>query len=140
MDKINSSQETLYFSNVTGQVIYHPAGYIGINWFISPLAGASFREVLEHVLVLLKQKGLHKIYSDHRGMPPVWIDECAWLLHDWFPRLAREIQYGYCALVQDRATIGSAVLHLTLARIDTLPLNVSCFEASEEALLWLKEV
>lgn len=128
----------VHFTNFLGQVISHPAGYVQLQWEAYPLAGLPFRDLLHQVEVLWGHTGLRRLYTDHRGMAPVWAEDCSWLQTEWLPQVATHALGCRLALVQDATTLAPATLRASVEQAARLGVALACFEAEEPALTWLR--
>jgi hypothetical protein len=128
----------VHYVNFLGQVICHPAGYVQLQWEAYPLAGPPFRDLLHQVKELWAQTGLRGLYTDHRGMAPLWTEDCAWFHTEWLPQIAAQTPGCRLALVEDAATLNTAALRAAVEQAGALGVTLACFEAEAPALAWLR--
>lgn len=136
-ERDNRREENLYFDNFLGRLIYHSAGYVRLEWSALPMAGPLFRDLLEQVLVLWTQTGSRRLYTDHRGMPPVWREECEWLTTHWLPRVV-ECHHCRLAVVEEGLAINATSFCTALTQAHDLGLSVAYFTTEDLALAWLQ--
>ncbi|RSK34585.1 hypothetical protein [Hymenobacter metallilatus] len=128
----------LHFTNSLGQVVHYPSDYVQLDWEVYPMAGSSFRDLLQQGRELCAQTGLHRLYTDHRGMPPVWVEDCAWITSEWLPQVAASAPGCRLALVETATILDSAGLRATVEQAEMLGVTVACFESEAPALNWLR--
>ncbi|UYZ61137.1 hypothetical protein [Hymenobacter latericus] len=133
---MKTDSATIYFENALGRVVQHPR-YACLLWHAQPQAGTAFRLLLGELLALCHHQRLGLVYTDHRGMPPVWVEECTWLVNRWLPQLATAVPSCRLAIVEDAETLSGAALRVALTHAHALALPVRCFEQEEPALHWL---
>lgn len=135
----SSAEPTQEFENPAGAIWYYPSGYIRLVWHRGPVRDALVRDLYKAATEALHQRGITRIMSDHRHMPPLSPALQRWLSDEWVPSAVREAGYNRGAVVQaynlfNRLATDQIVTQLNNAQA---PVQVEYFDNDYDAERWL---
>ncbi|UYZ61488.1 hypothetical protein [Hymenobacter weizhouensis] len=131
--------DILLFENQAGKVIYHPTGYVRLDWYSNPAPDAAVRAMYEAASRGLQQYGVAGILTDHRHMPPLSPGMQQWLVETWTPHAVHECGYRRAAVVQSFNVFGRLATSHIVMQLGHLPFTVRYSDNELEAEQWLLE-
>ncbi|GGG52632.1 hypothetical protein [Hymenobacter glacieicola] len=131
--------DVLVFENQAGKVVYHPLGYLRLDWYSSPATDAQVQAIYEAASQGLYQYGVTGILTDHRHMPPLSPVMQQWLVETWTPNAVHACGYRRAAVVQSFNVFGRLATARVVMQLGHLPFTVHYFDNEPEAESWLLE-
>ncbi|RSK32550.1 hypothetical protein [Hymenobacter metallilatus] len=132
-----STADTLILENPAGKVIYHPAGYVRLDWYPAKAPDAQVQALYLAASNTLRQYGLSGILTDHRHMPPLSPELQQWLVDTWTPQAVQACGYRRAAVVQSYNVFGRLATARVVMQLGSLPFTVHYFNNEAEAESWL---
>jgi hypothetical protein len=132
-----SGADALLFENQAGKVIYHPSGYIRLDWYNVPAPDAAVQAIYEAGSRALCQHDVEGILTDHRHMPPLSPVLQQWLVETWLPHAVHQCGYRRVAIVQSFNVFGRLATARVAMQVGHLPFMMHYFDNEAEAESWL---
>ena len=132
-----SGADVLLFENQAGKVIYHPSGYIRLDWHSTPAPDADVRALYQMASQALYQYGVEGILTDHRHMSPLSPAMQQWLVETWTPQAVHACGYRRAAVVQAFNVFSRLAASHVVMQLGHLPFTVRYFDNEPEAEEWL---
>lgn len=134
-----SGADVLLFENQAGKVIYHPSGYVRLDWDSTPVPDAEVQALYQAASAALRQYKVQGILTDHRHMPPLSAAMQQWLASTWTPHAVQVCGYRRAAVVQSFNVFGRLATAQVVMQLGRLPFTVHYFDNEAEAEQWLLE-
>jgi hypothetical protein len=125
-----------YFRNPAAQISYVETGYIRVDWGALNASASEVKGIYEHILQAMRRYHAKSLLCVYAQATPLTKEVEAWLLHDWIPRAAHEVDYQRCAIVEPKRTASQAG-SCTKTLCNGEPLEYAFFTSATEAEPWL---
>ena len=125
-----------YFRNPAAEISYVETGYIRVDWGMLNPSANEVKGIYEHVLQAMRRYHAKSLLCVYAQALPLGKDVENWLLHDWIPRAAHDVDYQRCAIVEpEKAATNPSACTKTLCSGE--PLEYAFFTSAAEAEPWL---
>jgi hypothetical protein len=125
-----------YFRNPAAEISYVETGYIRVDWGLLNASTNEVKGIYEHVLQAMRRYRVKSLLCVYAHAKPLAKEVESWLLHDWIPRAAQEVDYQRCAIVEAKKPASQPGTCIkTLCKGE--PLEYAFFSSAAEAEPWL---
>jgi hypothetical protein len=125
-----------YFRNPAAQISYVETGYVRVDWGALNASASEVKGIYEHILQAMRRYHAKSLLCVYAQAMPLTKEVETWLLHDWIPRAAHEVDYQRCAIVEPKRTASQAG-PCTKTLCNGEPLEYAFFTSATEAEPWL---
>jgi hypothetical protein len=125
-----------YFRNPAAEISYVEAGYIRVDWGMANASANEVKGIYEHILQAMRRYRAKSLLCVYAQTMPLAKEVETWLLHDWIPRAAHDVDYQRCAIVEPKRTDSQAGT-CTKTLCNGEPLEYAFFTSATEAEPWL---
>lgn len=133
------TRATSYFQSIAGQVRYHSAGYVGLQWSGERIGQSQLEAFYGQVLELLQSTSSYKVLSEHGQRMPLSAEAQAWISQVWVPQAMQLAGFSYCAIVEGIDPIHRLSIQSVISA-SPVGLVYKRFVELEDAEQWLKTV
>ena len=103
-----------------------------------PVSGRQFREILDNLVRVLKDKNCSTIVADARKLTTISKDDQEWIIKDWYPR-AHDAGWSLEMLIVKKDTFNEYVIQKIVHHYNDEKIKTVYFYSYADAEKWLLE-
>ncbi|TGE22947.1 hypothetical protein [Hymenobacter metallicola] len=127
----------VYFENAAGRVSEHPSGFAVVKWHKGVRRLEDFKEALQHLDRLLRQRRWSKLIADQRDLTPFTAEERTWTLEEWLPLAVGNGPYRFAAVLLPSDVFARLASKSIMSESQEKFLAYQFCESENEAVAWL---